>query len=83
MDYIEFATDAETKDGTAGTIDLVSSDGQIDYRATLRKLSRLDGRTPLLIEEQYLQPRDGLGLLLRLRMETTLRASRSPAFVWS
>lgn len=51
---------------------------------TLRTLLQLDGLavgTALLIEERYLQERDGLSLLLRLRLEPELGASRSPVFV--
>lgn len=54
---------------------------RIDVLRTLLQLDVLEAGTPLLIEERYLQERDGLNLLLRLRLEPALGVSRSPVFI--
>src|SRR5690606_24154991 len=53
----------------------------VDGLRTLLQLDGIDAGIPLLIEERYLQERDGLNLLLRLRLEPALAASRAPVFV--
>ncbi len=54
---------------------------KVDVLRTLLQLDGIDAGIPLLIEERYLQERDGLNLLLRLRLEPALAASRAPVFV--
>jgi DNA-binding NarL/FixJ family response regulator len=57
------------------------SNKKVDVLRTVLKLDGLEAEVPLLLEEKYLQERDGLLLLLRLRLEPALTASRAPVFV--
>ena len=60
---------------------VVTDDGEIDVVTTIAGLRGVSPPTPILLEERYRNVQDGLGLLLRLRMETALEASRSPVYV--
>lgn len=71
----------ESAEADAYRFPLVQQRHRIRLLKTLLQLVSLEPGTPLLIEEQYLQERDGLNLLLRLRLEPRLPVSRSPVFV--
>lgn len=55
--------------------------GKVDHLRTIEGLRKLREPVPILFEEKYLQERDGLGLLLRLRLEVGMPASRFPVYV--
>lgn len=60
---------------------VVDGEGEVDVVATVSGLRGVPRTTPILLEERYRNVQDGVSLLLRLRMETGLEASRCPVYV--
>lgn len=84
MDLLTFTLNGPTSGRQRPLVVIYDDEGipeEIDFRATIASLRGVAETTPILLEERYIQQQDGLGLLLRLRMEPSLRAGRCPVFV--